>query len=51
MKGLLVRAIGAAAERLKEQRLKIADFIRLSELRNLVRNSAPRVVIAYWVPA
>ena len=48
---LLIRAILAGAERIKEQRRKIADFIRLIELRKLVVRPEPRLVIAYWVPA
>jgi hypothetical protein len=48
---LLIRAILAGAERIKEQRHKIADFIRLFELRKLVVRAEPRLVIAYWVPA
>jgi len=50
-KSLLTQAILAGAERIKEQRRKIADFIRLIELRKLVVRSEPRLVIAYWVPA
>jgi hypothetical protein len=48
---LLIRAILAGAERIKEQRRKIGDFIRLIELRKLVVRQEPRLVIAYWVPA
>ena len=50
-KSLLTRAILAGAERIKEQRRKIADFVRLVELRKLVVRPGPRLVIAYWVPA
>jgi hypothetical protein len=50
-KSLLIRAILAGAERIKEQRRKIADFIRLIELRKLVARPESRLVIAYWVPA
>ena len=50
-KSLLTQAILAGAERIKEQRRKIADFIRLIELRKLVVRPGPRLVIAYWVPA
>jgi hypothetical protein len=48
---LLIRAILAGAERIKEQRRKISDFIRLVELRKLVDRPEPRLVVAYWVPA
>ncbi len=49
-KGLLIRAILAGAERIKGQRRKIADFIRLIQLRKLVVRPEPRLVVAFWVP-
>jgi hypothetical protein len=48
---LLIRAITAGAGRIREQRLKIADFVRMCELRNLVALAGPRMVLAYWVTA
>jgi len=40
----------AAAERLREQEFTIADYIRLSELRDsLAQDLAPPQVIAGWV--
>jgi hypothetical protein len=48
---LLIRAILAGAERIKEQRRKIGDFMRLIELRKMLVRPEPRLVVAFWVTA